>query len=239
MFDMREIGNRISVMRKNAGMTQMELANRLSISYQAVSNWERGLSMPDIANLSELSKILSVSIDDIIKDKNLSALITDDVLPEEITAEEFNAISPLLSAEKNKELIEHVHINNVGAADINTPALGLTQDEMDDLARSAYERGDVAQFGLFSRSISEGCVRELCRKAFDNGNVPMFAILIGKLSEDEQREYLKDAVDRGNLPFVAISMRKLKPKDNDNDDYDDDDDDDYDDDDDDDDDDDE
>lgn len=44
MFDMKEIGQRLSVMRKNAHLTQMELANRLGISYQAVSNWERGVS---------------------------------------------------------------------------------------------------------------------------------------------------------------------------------------------------
>lgn len=42
MFNMQKIGNQISSLRKKQNMTQMELADRLGISYQAVSNWERG-----------------------------------------------------------------------------------------------------------------------------------------------------------------------------------------------------
>jgi len=51
MFDMNEVGRRISTARKDKNMTQMELADRLNISFQAVSNWERGISMPDISKL--------------------------------------------------------------------------------------------------------------------------------------------------------------------------------------------
>ena len=38
-------------------MTQMELADRMGISFQVVSNWERGNSMPDISKLPELAEI--------------------------------------------------------------------------------------------------------------------------------------------------------------------------------------
>ena len=41
MFSMQEIGIRISALRKQQNRTQMELADRLGISFQAVSNWER------------------------------------------------------------------------------------------------------------------------------------------------------------------------------------------------------
>lgn len=44
MFDTKEIGRKISEFRKIRNMTQMELADRLNISFQAVSNWERGVS---------------------------------------------------------------------------------------------------------------------------------------------------------------------------------------------------
>ena len=56
MFNMIEIGRRISTYRKEKGLTQMGLANELGVSYQAVSNWERGESMPDIAKLEDLSR---------------------------------------------------------------------------------------------------------------------------------------------------------------------------------------
>ena len=49
MFDTVKIGKRIAELRKKRDMTQFEIADRLGISYQAVSNWERGNSMPDIA----------------------------------------------------------------------------------------------------------------------------------------------------------------------------------------------
>ena len=44
MADMQEIGRRIAALRKAKNLTQAELAEQLSVSYQAVSNWERGVS---------------------------------------------------------------------------------------------------------------------------------------------------------------------------------------------------
>ena len=49
---------------------QLELADKLSISFQAVSNWERGNSMPDISKLPELAEIFGVTIDAIIGHDN-------------------------------------------------------------------------------------------------------------------------------------------------------------------------
>jgi len=66
MFDMRMIGKKIADLRKEKNMTQLELADLLGISYQAVSHWERGESMPDISKLSDLSEILEVSIDTLL-----------------------------------------------------------------------------------------------------------------------------------------------------------------------------
>ena len=45
MFDMKQIGKKITNLRKENNMTQMELADKLGISFQAVSNWERGGSL--------------------------------------------------------------------------------------------------------------------------------------------------------------------------------------------------
>ena len=48
MLDMRKVGTYISGLRKQKDMTQVELADMLNVSHQAVSKWERGESMPDI-----------------------------------------------------------------------------------------------------------------------------------------------------------------------------------------------
>ena len=47
-------------------MTQMQLADALGISFQAVSNWERGNSMPDISKLPELAELFGCSIEELL-----------------------------------------------------------------------------------------------------------------------------------------------------------------------------
>jgi len=60
VFDPVRVGATISKFRKAAGYTQAGLADALNISFQAVSNWERGHSTPDIAKLYELSSEMYV-----------------------------------------------------------------------------------------------------------------------------------------------------------------------------------
>ena len=66
MFAMKEVGKRITEGRRAKGMTQMALADALGISYQAVSSWENGRTMPDISKLPEISEILGISVDEIL-----------------------------------------------------------------------------------------------------------------------------------------------------------------------------
>ena len=69
MFSMIETGRRIGRLRKSNNMTQMELADLMGVSYQAVSCWERGVTMPDISKLPELAKIFGVKIDELFNDE--------------------------------------------------------------------------------------------------------------------------------------------------------------------------
>ena len=61
MFDTMNVAKIIKQKRMEKNLTQMQLADALGISYQAVSNWERGNSMPDISKLGELSTVLGCS----------------------------------------------------------------------------------------------------------------------------------------------------------------------------------
>ncbi len=63
MFDTVLTGTKLAEARRARNMTQMELAEKLGISFQAVSSWERGNTMPDIAKLPEIAEILGVSVD--------------------------------------------------------------------------------------------------------------------------------------------------------------------------------
>lgn len=54
--------------RKKAGMTQNDLAEKLNVSRQAVSRWEMGTAMPDVENLVAMSELFGVSLDYLLKD---------------------------------------------------------------------------------------------------------------------------------------------------------------------------
>lgn len=58
-----ELGERISLYRRNRNLTQEELAARLGVTPQAVSKWERKQSLPDVSMLPELCRILEISSD--------------------------------------------------------------------------------------------------------------------------------------------------------------------------------
>ena len=74
MFSMERIGQTIMRHRKACGMTQMQLANQMGISFQAVSSWERGLSCPDLDKLSELSALFGISVDELLGNDTTKAL---------------------------------------------------------------------------------------------------------------------------------------------------------------------
>ena len=55
--------NNLILLRRNAHLTQEQFADKLGLSFQAVSKWENGLSCPDIALLPEIAKIYGISMD--------------------------------------------------------------------------------------------------------------------------------------------------------------------------------
>ncbi len=61
-----KIAQQIAWLRKIKGLTQNELGERVGVSFQAVSKWERGETLPDIAILPDLANVLETSIDNII-----------------------------------------------------------------------------------------------------------------------------------------------------------------------------
>ena len=63
---MLSLGEKIATFRKQRGMTQEQLAEKCSVSAQAVSKWENDLTAPDIALLPRLSELLGVTIDELL-----------------------------------------------------------------------------------------------------------------------------------------------------------------------------
>lgn len=63
------MGEKIASLRKAAGMTQQQLADRMGVTDKAVSKWERNLSCPDIESIPLLAEIFGISADELINTK--------------------------------------------------------------------------------------------------------------------------------------------------------------------------
>lgn len=64
--DTKKTGSFIQLQRKLAGLTQAQLGERVNVTSQSVSNWERGLLLPDTAALPDLAEILQTTVDAIL-----------------------------------------------------------------------------------------------------------------------------------------------------------------------------
>ena len=62
-------GNMVAALRKEKGMTQLELAEKMGVTDKAVSKWERDLSFPDVSSIPKLAEILGVTVDELMKVK--------------------------------------------------------------------------------------------------------------------------------------------------------------------------
>ncbi len=72
-MDNLKIGQYIQNLRKAAGMTQKELGDKLNISFQAVSKWENGDTLPDTGILLDLCDILHTTADKLLNGGSLAA----------------------------------------------------------------------------------------------------------------------------------------------------------------------
>lgn len=95
-----QLGANIAMYRKEYGLTQAQLAQKLNFSDKAVSKWERGESTPDVATLVHIARLFSVSVDDLLRDP--------DALPEHVGSVQRvvgNAYEKTLKRKADKKII--------------------------------------------------------------------------------------------------------------------------------------
>ena len=69
----QKIGEMILKIRKENHLTQQELANKLGVTYQAVSKWENGKNMPDLTILKHLCEEFNIDLNDFLSGKQKSS----------------------------------------------------------------------------------------------------------------------------------------------------------------------
>ena len=71
MIDQEKTGSFIAQVRKTIGLTQKELADKLSLSDKTISKWETGHGMPDVSVIPELCEILQISANELLAGESL------------------------------------------------------------------------------------------------------------------------------------------------------------------------
>lgn len=78
MYDITAVGRQIKAHRHRLELTQSELADKLKVSYQAVSSWEKSVTVPDIENLCKLAVVFNVSLDALLQSDENNVMIAVD-----------------------------------------------------------------------------------------------------------------------------------------------------------------
>ena len=95
-MDQTKIGKFIASKRKEHGLTQSQLAEKLGITDKAVSKWETGKSLPDLSLFTPLCSLLDITLNELL----LGEVIPDDCLKEKSDQVLFDVISGLLGNDK-------------------------------------------------------------------------------------------------------------------------------------------
>ena len=127
-----KIANRLVELRKKSGLSQEQLADKLGLSRQAVSKWERAEASPDTDNLICLAKLYNVSLDDLLSsDESI-----DDIAKETKEREEENKEHDFTVKDDKGNVVHvskggaYVHVNN-GNDDVLVSSDGVSISSSD------------------------------------------------------------------------------------------------------------
>lgn len=185
MLNMEQVGKTIARLRKQHNMTQLELADKMGISFQAVSNWERGNSMPDVSKLPELAALFDVTIDQLLGEKSelMEHAVQGDIKEyfetNPVTAAELRDIAPMLKPDQIDALAESEKITDFHDMEDLLPFIGT--DVADKLAQKMISKGesiaDVAPF------MSRKMIGELAESLYQTGGLNVLEDILPHLPQ--------------------------------------------------------
>jgi len=172
MFNTITIGKKIAQLRKEKNLTQMELADIMGVSYQAVSNWERGNSMPDISKLTELTVTLGVSIDELLDNEKPVKLVkhilegTEDsyIFNDNVTTSSVVEIAPILKPEQTQDILESIikkNEDNISISDIISLAPFLDEEMLESYVNKLSDNVSMKELAGLCPFLSSETVDKL------------------------------------------------------------------------------
>jgi len=164
MFDTIKIAKKIKEARIRKNMTQMNLADAMGVSYQAVSNWERGNSMPDISKLEDLCNALDLSVSELLGMEEKRSAAVEKIVENkeaELTAEELTVLAPMLPPAQVKEQAKKQKLNVEALIPI---APFLDEDFLEELVED-MEVESLLVLQSLAPYLDENVLDKLVRKA--------------------------------------------------------------------------
>lgn len=234
MFDTRTTGKKIAALRKAKNMTQMELADEMGVSYQAVSNWERGNSMPDIGKLPQLALILGCSVDEILGESKETELVehiiqgTEKEYIEETDtgADVITNVAPMVRPEQTKEMVQTVikksndqkseertakgaekKKSKVSLKDLVSLAPFLDEEYLDELVEQIDVGTDLKAMVGLAPFLSEEALDILVEKAIEQGEIKECVGLFPFLSDKSLHKLADYMLKNGG----GSALKKIMP----------------------------
>ncbi len=179
MFDTVKIARNIKEARIKKNMTQMALADALGISFQAVSNWERGSSLPDIGKIEQLCQVLDLDVEELLGMGSAARTV--------------------------KKVLEEQPIEELSVAEVAEAAPVLLPAQIKQFASGAAENENkikLSELIGMAPFLEDETLEELCKEAQidDCKAVEALApflsdegldILMGRIPEEERTKMLK------------------------------------------------
>ena len=185
-----EIADRLIKLRKKYGYSQEELADKLGLSRQAVSKWERAEASPDTDNLICLAKLYGVSLDELLSvDEDIDTIVNEQVKKEENKKEGFHLVD-----DEGNEVI----ISNKGVT---------AKDKKGNKVESKYKNDKVLRIAniiegaLFLIATISYILLGVFLKMWHNGFIVMF---IPEIICSLIRAIRKRNANNFNISFVAL-----------------------------------
>ena len=211
MFDTMKVARKIKEARIARNMTQMNLADAMEVSYQAVSNWERGSSCPDIGKLEQLCQILEIGVDELLGTDSASRTLSRIIEKEEpskadakpVTIEEIQEVAPLLPPADMARLVDDSLDNQEDGEKLDLKAIAglapfLDEKYLDALIKRAHVHSlkDLAGLAPF---LSSETLDVLVAEADIKGDISGIISLAPFLGSETLDALVDKAEEKGDI----------------------------------------
>ncbi len=209
MLNLIGIGLSISQLRKEKGLTQMDIADKLFVSHQAVSNWERGETMPDIAKLPVLAEILEVSIDKILGDSKTTNIVQSLTCSEQeslksignISFDELSDIAPILKSNQVDELCESLDLE-LTMDQILALAPYINNEIFERISNTYYEKEGIESIVALAPYLSTSWIDSIARETYLLKGMDVLVSMCPYISKDTFDDLVIDSIVKNGVSSI-------------------------------------